>query len=77
MLGLAPGGEGEFLTLVEGVETIDVSPTGRYHILGHEYFYYHPLVVADLVELPSTGHWPGLRPKSRDGAVYWEIAERP
>jgi esterase/lipase superfamily enzyme len=73
------GEAGEFLTVIEGVATIDVSPVGRYQILGHEYFYFHPNVVADLVMLLSSGasaaERPGLRAKRRNGIPYWEIAE--
>ncbi len=71
------GEAGEFLTIANGMETIDVSDIGRYQILGHEYFYYHPLVVADLVKLLTTGKGaaqrPGLRSRTRDGQAYWEI----
>ena len=59
------------------METIDVSPIGRYQILGHEYFYFNPLVTADLVTLLSTGaraaKRPALRQRTRDGLPYWEI----
>jgi esterase/lipase superfamily enzyme len=71
------GQAGEFLTVIEGVETVDVTPAGRYQILGHEYFYYHPLVAADLAELVTTGSGAAdrsvPRPRSRDGLTYWEI----
>jgi esterase/lipase superfamily enzyme len=71
------GEAGEFLTVVAGVETIDVSPVGRYQILGHEYFHYHPLVSADLVRLLTRGEpaaqRPGLRAKAQGGMQYWEI----
>ncbi|MEA3274687.1 MAG: alpha/beta fold hydrolase [Pseudomonadota bacterium] len=72
------GEGGEHLTVVQGMETVDVSPAGRYQILGHEYFYFHPLVEADLVTLLSTGagaaERSGLRPNEQDGVGYWEIA---
>ena len=71
------GEAGEYLTVVDGMETVDVTPAGRYQILGHEYFYYHPLVISDLLELVTTGRGAADRatpqPKSRDGLVYWEI----
>lgn len=71
------GEAGEFLTVAEGMQTIDVSPPGRYQILGHEYFYYQPQVSADLVELLSTGksaaERSGLRAKNRNGLTYWEV----
>ena len=73
------GEAGDFLTVIEGVETIDVSPVGRYQLLGHEYFYFHPKVVADLIMLLSSSagaaERPGLRAKRRDGIAYWEIVE--
>jgi esterase/lipase superfamily enzyme len=73
------GEAGDHLTVIDGVETIDVSPVGRYQILGHEYFYFHPKVAADLVMHLSSGagaaERPGLRVNQRDGLSYWEIAE--
>lgn len=71
------GEGGELLTLAEGMESIDVSGVGRYQIFGHEYFYYHPLVAADLVELLSTGRSAaersGLVSRNRNGVVFWEM----
>ena len=73
------GEAGEFLTVVEGMETIDVSPAGRYEMLGHEYFFFHPRVAADLMVLLSTGknaaERPALRPQSKNGLSYWEVVE--
>jgi esterase/lipase superfamily enzyme len=73
------GEAGEFLTVVEGMETIDVSAVGRYQILGHEYFYFHPKVAADLTALLSSGagaaERSALRPRERNGIRYWEIVE--
>lgn len=75
------GEAGEFLTVAEGMETIDVSAAGRYQILGHEYFFFHPLVAVDLTALLSSGasaaERPGLRRRRREGVVYWEIEETP
>lgn len=69
------GEAGEHLTVVEGVETIDVSSLGRYQITGHEYFNFHPRVAADLAALLGTGvrvtERPGLQPALRDGVRYW------
>jgi esterase/lipase superfamily enzyme len=71
------GEAGEFLTVAEGMQTVDVSPLGRYQALGHEYFRYHPKAAADLAELLGEGRSAperaGLRPKRRDGPVYWEL----
>jgi esterase/lipase superfamily enzyme len=73
------GEAGEYLTLVEGMDTIDVSSIGRYQITGHEYFYFHPLVTADLVALLSTGaraaQRSGLQAKMRDGVRYWAFKD--
>jgi len=50
---------------------------GRYQLTGHEYFYFHPLVTADLVALLSTGERAaqrsGLQPKMRNDVRYWEF----
>jgi esterase/lipase superfamily enzyme len=74
------GEAGEYLTVVEGVETIDVSSIGRYQITGHEYFYFHPLVTADLVTLLSTRalatERSGLQPRMRNGVRYWGLQPR-
>jgi len=73
------GQAGEYLTVVEGVETVDVSSIGRYHITGHEYFHFHPVVAADLVTLLTTGaraaERPGLQQRMRNGIRYWEFIE--
>ena len=56
-----------------------MSPAGRYQILGHEYFFFHPRVAADLASLLSTGasaaERPGLRAQSMNGIPYWEVTE--
>jgi esterase/lipase superfamily enzyme len=71
------GEAGEFLTVAEGMQTVDVSPLGRYQVLGHEYFRFHPQAVADLAELLGEGRGAAerarLRPAQRDGRVYWEL----
>ncbi len=71
------GEAGEFLTVVNGMETIDVSPAGRYQILGHEYFYFHPRVATDLeallVKRKPAAKRSGLRKRKRGGIPYWEI----
>ena len=71
------GEAGEHLTVVEGAETIDVSSLGRYQFTGHEYFYFHPRVTADLVTLLGKGirAWgrTGLRQRERNGHSYWEF----
>ena len=76
------GEGGEFLTVAEGMQTVDVSPVGRYQVLGHEYFLFHPKVAADLATLLGEGRaaWDraGLRPARLNGLDYWElVGERP
>jgi esterase/lipase superfamily enzyme len=70
------GEAGEFLTVAEGMQTVDVSPLGRYQVLGHEYFLFHPRVAADLAALLGEGRSApertGLRPVPFNGLVYWE-----
>jgi esterase/lipase superfamily enzyme len=71
------GEAGEYLTVVEGIETIDVSPSGRYQITGHEYFFFNPRVVNDLVLLVGHGvdasMRPGLEPKQHNRLPYWQL----
>jgi esterase/lipase superfamily enzyme len=71
------GEAGEFLTVAEGMQTVDVSPLGRYQVLGHEYFRFHPKAAADLAALLGEGRRaperPGLRPVHLNGLVYWEL----
>ncbi len=71
------GEAGEFLTLLPGLETVDVSPAGIYQVFGHEYFFYHPLVAADLVRLlgesADAASRPELLPRQRGTATYWQI----
>jgi hypothetical protein len=61
------------------VTTIDVSPLGRYHPSGHEYFFYHPVAAEDLVESLLRGTPPDRRPHARprtvDGKRYWVLVE--
>jgi esterase/lipase superfamily enzyme len=75
------GQGGELRTVVAGVETVDVTPAIRYQVLGHEYFYRHPLVLADLERLlvsgDRAGDRPGLHPGVQDGIAYWEILATP
>ena len=72
------GQAGENLTVIEGMETVDVSGIGRYHPTGHEYFFYHPVVAADLVESLTRGTPPEerahTRSRSREGLPYWVLA---
>jgi esterase/lipase superfamily enzyme len=71
------GEAGEFLTVAEGMQTVDVSPLRRYQVLGHEYFRFHPKAAADLAALLGEGRGPseraGLRSVPFHGLVYWEL----
>ena len=71
------GQAGDYLTVVRGLETIDVSLLGRYQFTGHEYFYFHPRVAADLVPLFTSGagaaERSGLQTKMRNEIRYWEF----
>ena len=71
------GEAGEFLTVADGMQTVDVSPLGRCQLLGHEYFRYHPKAAADLAALLGDGRSAperdGLRPVPHNGLVYWEF----
>jgi esterase/lipase superfamily enzyme len=76
------GEAGEFLTVAESMQTVDVSPLGRYQVLGHEYFRFYPKVAADLAELLGEGRSAperaGLRPVHLNGLVHWElVGDRP
>ena len=76
------GEAGEFLTVAQGMQTVDVSPLGRYQVMGHEYFRFHPRAAADLAELLGEGRRAGdrsgLRRVHLDGLVYWElVGDRP
>jgi len=73
------GEAGEFLTVAPGMQTVDVSPLGRYQILGHEYFRFHPRAAADLAELLGEDRRApqrtGLRPVRRDDLLHWELVD--
>ncbi len=71
------GEAGGFLTVAPGIQTVDVSPVGRYQVMGHEYFRFHPKVAADLAALLGEGRSaldrPGLRAVPFNGLEYWEL----
>ena len=73
------GQASEALTVIEGMETIDVSPLGRYRFSGHEYFFYHPIAADDLVESLIHARPPGERrhteARSTNGDRYWVLVE--
>ena len=67
------------LTVLEGVETIDISPVGIRRFSGHIYHLFNPEVIEDLTRLLHTGkpasQRPGLEPVDRDGLTYWRLAQ--
>jgi esterase/lipase superfamily enzyme len=71
------GEAGSDLTVLEGLETIDLSPTGSYEFSGHLYHQHNPYVIADIQRLLKTGagadRRPGLKAAQRDGMRYWSI----
>jgi len=75
------GQGGDERRLFDGVETVDVSDAERYHPLGHEYHYFNPLVVADLVELLAEGRAAAARSNTvqdeADGRRFWALRGSP
>lgn len=71
------GQAGEHLTLLPGIDTIDVTPLGRYHPSGHEYFFHHPIAADDLTESLVHGTRPDdrkhIEARSREGRKYWAL----
>lgn len=76
--GLARIGQaGDFLTLFEGVETVDISEAPRRDIYGHNYHYFNPRVISDMRTLLTVGtragERPGLLEQSSNGRTYWKM----
>jgi len=73
------GQAGDALTVIEGLQTIDVSRLGRYRPSGHEYFFYHPIAADDLIESLVRGTPPEDRPHTREriheGQRYWALLD--
>lgn len=71
------GQAGEYLTVLPGLETIDVSLTVNRRASGHLYHLYTPEVVADLAELldngQSAGKRPNMIPARANGIPYWQV----
>ena len=71
------GEAGEYLTLFEGVETVDISDAPQRDIYGHNYHYFNDRVITDLRQLLTAGTRasgrPGLKPKALDRQPYWEM----
>jgi len=74
-LGMA----GEYLAVLEGVETIDVSPIETRRFSGHIYHLFNPEVTGDLTRLLRTGEpageRPGLQALESDGLPFWRLVE--
>ena len=70
------GEAGEYLSLFDGVETIDISDFPQWDIYGHNYHYFNEHVIDDLRQLFIQGtraaQRSGLEKKMRDGKHYWQ-----
>jgi len=71
------GQAGPQLTLLPGVETIDVSDIAAYDLTGHQYHLYLPQVANDMRRLLGSGEGADRRPnltrRSFQGEPYWAI----
>lgn len=71
------GEAGEFLTLFDGVETIDVTEVPQKDIYGHNYHYFNDRVISDLRQLLTTGdrasNRAGLKTNRLDQGIYWQM----
>ena len=71
------GMSGEYLTVLKGVETIDISLIGTRRISGHLYHLFNPEVIEDLTSLLHTGESahkrPSLKIMERNGLPYWQM----
>lgn len=71
------GEAGEHLTVLAGIETIDISPAGTRRFSGHIYHLYHSEVAADLLALLGTGRPAAQRPNLQrtelGGLSYWRL----
>lgn len=71
------GEAGEYLTVLEGVETIDISDINPRRVSGHLYHLFNPEVIADLDRLlnkkEAADHRPNLKKISKDGFFYWQL----
>jgi esterase/lipase superfamily enzyme len=75
------GQAGSHLTLLPGVETIDVSDVAAYDLTGHQYHLYLPQVANDMGRLlgsaEGANHRPQLTQRSFQGRTYWAIDPGP
>ena len=71
------GEAGDYLTVIEGVETIDISSISNRNYSGHLYHLFNPEVIEDLTRLLHSGEpasrRPGLQSSNRSGLQYWRM----
>lgn len=68
---------GDYLTVLEGVDTIDISNISNRRYSGHLYHLFDPEVIGDLTQLLHTGEpahrRPALQSDNRNGLPYWRM----
>jgi esterase/lipase superfamily enzyme len=73
------GQAGETPTVLDGLQTVDVSPLGRYHPTGHEYHRYHPIAGEDVIALLLGRHDAAERRntvrRSEGGVTWYELVD--
>jgi esterase/lipase superfamily enzyme len=71
------GQAGEHLSVLEGIETIDISLSGTRRLSGHIYHLFNPAVIKDLTRLLATGdpasQRPGLEAASLNCQPFWRL----
>ena len=71
------GEAGSYLTLFDGVETIDITDAPRRDIYGHNYHYFNDRVITDLRQLLTVGDRakvrPGLIQRYQGDQIYWKM----
>lgn len=71
------GEAGEYLTIVPGIETIDISGIKNRRLSGHLYHLFDSEVIKDLTLLLNSGdpasERPSLEKKDKEGSIYWRI----
>ena len=71
------GQAGDSLTVIDDLQTIDISPLGRYHPTGHEYHRYHPIAADDFIAVllghADAAEREGLVERRLDGRTYFEL----
>nr|WP_240955959.1 alpha/beta fold hydrolase [Wenzhouxiangella sp. XN79A] len=67
-------------TVLDGLQTVDVSPLGRYHPTGHEYYRYHPAAGEDFIALllgrADAAERPNTVRRTQDGKTWYELVDR-